>query len=285
MNKKPKRRVFATSWQLFKSCVDFLKANKDLMALPIISLLSSLVMMVLLLGGGIFELSMAKHYDSHFAVGIVLLGIAYFALSFLTIFFNATLIVCAATRLKGEAMTLRQAFGTTSKRIPSLIGWCLVSSVIGLLINALERSHNILETIVAFVIGFSRALCSYFVLPIMVLENMGPIAALKHSVRKFRRNWRRVGSVQMIFLLFFMAVIAGVAAASQLIGYFPVIPVPVIIGVCVLAYLAFMAFSVTLGAVANSAIYLHTLKEVTVPYFDASLLDSVIVRRKGQTVR
>ena len=54
-----------------------------------------------------------------------------------------------------------------------------MTSIIGLIINLLENSHNIIEQIIAVIIGFSWALCSYFVLPILVLGNVGPVTALK----------------------------------------------------------------------------------------------------------
>ena len=54
MSNRPNR--IASSWQLMKKSLSFLANNKDLMILPVISLISTICLLALFLGGGIYEL-------------------------------------------------------------------------------------------------------------------------------------------------------------------------------------------------------------------------------------
>ena len=137
-----------------------------------------------------------------------------------------------------------------------------------------------MEKIIAVIIGFSWALCAYFVLPILVLENVGPITALKRSAQKFKRNWRKVISINVIFFLFFLALAAIFYGLTFILGAIPMPPLKVMVIIGVIAYILLMTFSVTLGAIANCAVYLYIMKNFKTPYFDSNLLSNVIQPRK-----
>jgi hypothetical protein len=276
----------ANSWRLMKSCLLFLSKNKDLMILPILSLITVSFFLALLFGGGIYEIVIHNFNQQSIVVASIISLIAYFILSFIVIFFNATLIACAISRLQGKHVSIRGGFSMAGQHFPQLLGWCLISCVVGLIIKILENSHNVIEKIIAATIGFSWALCSYFVLPILVVENIGPLAAIKQSGQKFKQNWRKVISINLIFFLFFLAVAAIIYGLTVGLAVLPIPSDKEIVVMAVVAYLILMIFGTTLGSIANSALYLYIMKKTDTPYFANALLDQAIVpRRKNKNFK
>ena len=113
----------------------------------------------------------------------------YFCNYFIVVIFNAAMVACVAARMSGGSPTLGDGFRTAAARLPVIIGWALVSASVGLLLRIIEDRSERIGRIAAGLLGMAWTLVSFLVVPILVIENKGPIAALKDSTTLLKKTW------------------------------------------------------------------------------------------------
>jgi len=170
------------------------------------------------------------------------------------------------------------------KGLPQLLGWSLISSTVGILINILENSHNILKDIIGYFLLVTWSMCSYFVLPIMVIEKVGPISALKSGAKLFGRKWKRPAAINVLLFLIMLSIIALIAASMHFSSDIAALcgnnrhVLFVIVGALFLALLIVIFIMKTLNAIVLSVLYLRFVKNESTDNFHDHLLDQLIVK-------
>lgn len=268
-----------SSWELLCNCWTFLGNNKDLIFLPITSLLSNIILIGLFVAGGFFNLVANNFNDTSIVIAIVLTLACYFLLAFTSLFCNSALVACAGARLQSKTLSVSEGLKEAMQHVKPLLGWCFISTLVGLIINALENSHSSIRRIILAIIGFTWSICSYFVLPKLILENKGPIEALKESAQVFKNNWRRVIGINLILSLFFLLVIGFCFAIHAL---FPLLSIPThyIAALAVTTIVLLITVGATLSAVSNTALFLCIMKNQTVPNFNNDILNNAFIERR-----
>jgi hypothetical protein len=76
-----------------------------------------------------------------------------------------------------------------------------------MLLQMMERRLRFLGRFVASIIGMAWTLASFFVVPLLAAENMGPVEALYKSGRIFRKTWGEevVGGFSFGLIFFLLA--------------------------------------------------------------------------------
>ena len=167
-------------------------------------------------------------------VDIILAGTTFFAAYFIIIFFNAALISAAQERLRGGDPNVGSGLSHAAKHIHTIFLWSIIAAVVFLILQYLRsRSRgNIMGQIGTGLLSSGWAMITFFVIPILVTEGVGPIEAMKRSTGLFRATWGRqitanfgFGILQIAVILVAGAITALFTAISPLIG----IPVGVIV--------------------------------------------------------
>lgn len=155
------------------------------------------------------------------ALGIVLLGASYF----IVMFFNAALIATAMERLRGRPQGIGYGISTAAGHIPAILGWALIAATVGLILNAIrDRTDNFLGQIAVSLVGGVWAYMTFFVIPVMVVENLGPIAAIKRSGALLKETWGQQFAANFSFaFIYIAAVIVAVIPAALLFGVSPIL--------------------------------------------------------------
>jgi hypothetical protein len=247
--------TLSRSWQLVKSAWQVLRADTELLVFPIISGIGALLI-ALAFAVPAFLLSAAGGDEVFF---YVLLFLYYLVLYAVTIFSNTALIGAAMIRLRGGNPTLRDGFSVAFSRLGSIAGYALIAATVGVILQALSN-QGALGRIVRSLIGVAWNLVTFLVVPVLVVEDVGPIEAVKRSGALLRRTWGEqiAGGVGMglIFLLFFMAAIlltgAGIGLGVAL-DSIALIVVFAIVGFIVLIALALI--SSALKGIYAAAVY------------------------------
>ncbi|VEG90077.1 DUF6159 family protein [Legionella spiritensis] len=245
------------SWQFLVDCVRFLKKNPDLFVLPLISLAALGGILASLIGysshhfGQILGL-----YDKSPLALLAGLGSLYFILSFIVLYFNASLVTCVMQRLQGNHLSVVRGLRLTLKHTGPLLQWTLISSTVCLLINSLERLHSAIADFLSLIFGFSWAVTTYFVLPVMIAEGKGPIKAFKLSIQLIGKGWRKLLSVNTIFYLILLGV---VIIGYGLLYFFPqfIEVLPINLPVLVFLFVSWLVISKTFNVIFNCALYLN----------------------------
>jgi hypothetical protein len=125
-------------------------------------------------------------------------------------YFNVALVGIASNRLAGGTATLNDGLQIAWERKWSIFQWALLSATVGMVIQALEQKFGFLGRIVIRIIGVAWVLASFFVVPLLAAENMGPVEALSKSGRIFRKTWGEQVTGGFSFgLVFFLLALPG----------------------------------------------------------------------------
>ena len=268
-----------TSWQISKQCWRVLMLDKELLLSPLMSSAAMILVMASfvlpLWGSGMFE---AIEQDPNAAHDPVLIGaylVFYLVSYFVIIYFNSALISCAMIRLRGGNPGIADGFRAANKCLSAIFGWAVVSAIVGMLIRSLEERVGLIGKLVVGFIGIAWAIASYFVIPVIVTENVGPIEALKRSSAIIRKTWGETLTTQVGLSVLVFA--AGLVAAAFFAGGGALMSSDpglgaVLMGLGALWVFAIVMTSATLQAILTSALYLYAADGKVPENFDNQLL-------------
>jgi hypothetical protein len=184
---------FSNTWSLMKSSFAVLQAEKKLLIFPVISalvtllILASFIFPMLVLDKGwiedgiISESTQWYHYVQLFGL--------YYVCYFIMLFFNSATVASAVYVMRGGKPTIGGAVNAVMGRLGPLAAWALIAATIGLILNIIENQSDKIGKIITGLLGMSWTLVSFMVLPILIIENRGPVESLKASISMLRGTW------------------------------------------------------------------------------------------------
>ena len=208
------------SWALVKQSFQVLRADKELMLLPVFSAISCVLVTVTIAAGGFVALTpyiranMAANPNWQPGPALTIGGLFVFYLVnfFLIVFFNTALVGAAGIRLSGGDPTLKDGLRIAWERKGVILQWAVLAATVGIILRLLEERAGWVGKIVIRFIGVAWALASYFVVPVLAFENLGPFDALKRSAHIFRERWgEKVVGGFSFGLIFVLLGLAGLA--------------------------------------------------------------------------
>ena len=281
-------------WGIAKASWAVLKLHPKLLVLPIFSgiafilLIGSIVMSVY---AGATGQRMQQFGDFlervNFEDPIVyaFLFAFYFVCAFIAIFFNAALVFCALEAFAGRTPSLRGGLATAVGRLPQILGWALVSATVGLALNMLQSTLRdrlgFLGSLLGGLLEFAWAVVTYFVVPVLVVDGVGPIEAVKRSSAILKRTWGELiagegglGIISFLLMLpaFLLIALAAVAGAGPVL----VVVVPVVILYIVALSVVFAA----LGAIFRTGTYIYATTGKAPSNMDPALLQAAFRKKE-----
>lgn len=196
----------------------------------------------------------------------------YFCTYFVVIFCNAALVSCALLRFNGQECSLGDGFRAAMSRLPQIAGWALVSASVGLLLKIIENAHEKAGYWIAAIIGTAWSIMTYFVVPILVVDKVGPIKAVKESTSLIKRTWGEAlaGKMGIGLFLFLLALVIFVPLfiLAFLLGQAGQAVMIIMLVVIGLAFLFYMALSAALNTVFMTAVYQYAANDKVPEGFD-----------------
>ena len=265
------------TWSLMGASWDILKQDKTLLLFPLLSGLSCLVVLTS------FAIPMwltgAWEPPEHDATQVqqilyyATLFLFYLVNYFVITFFNTAIVSCAVLRMVGGQPTVADGFREAVSRLPQIAGWALVSATVGLILRIIEDRSEKIGRIVAGLLGMAWTVVTYLVVPIIVVERKGPIAALKGSTAMLKKTWgeQLVGnfSFGLVFTL-----LALPAILLVVLGFFSGSGLAIIlcIGLAAVYMLALSLIQSGLQSIFQAAVYLYSRDGSEPGGFPAGLL-------------
>jgi len=271
----------ARTWSLMSECWQVLKQDKSLVLFPLISGVCCL----LLLASFAVPLYMTGAWEPPGHDATTQRQVAYYGTLFafyvanylIVVFFNAAIVACAAVRMGGGDPTLADGLRAAAARLPVIAGWALVSATVGLILRIIEDRSDKIGQIVAGLLGMAWTVVSFLVVPILVIENKGPIAALKDSTVLLKKTWgeQLVGNFSFGMIFFMLAI---PAFALVILGFYLGGAVGGITCVVLAAiYLIVLALvQSALQAIFQTALYLYARDGHVPAGFRAEVLESAL---------
>lgn len=206
--------------ELAKASWQVLKADKELVVLPILSLVATIAVAASFLAPIVLR-GDAGALENPDGLTYVMLFAAYVVLAFITIFFNAALVHAANERLEGGDPTVGSALRGALLRVGRILPWAIVSATVSVILQAVRERGGVVSQIAASIAGLAWSLVTFLVLPVLVIENIGVTDAIKRSGSLFKRTWGENVAAQVGFgLLGFVVAIPAIllAAAAFALG-------------------------------------------------------------------
>ncbi|MBI3930194.1 MAG: hypothetical protein HY319_31950 [Armatimonadetes bacterium] len=214
------------AWELARTCFQVLRSQRSLALFPVLSgALSALVGLVFAI-----PVSLAKNWEALAPLAPVILFLFYFTSCAVVLFSNTALLHCAHGYFRGEPCSAGEGISRALGQLDRILSWAAIGGVVGVSANWLEKRGRLGEWLASFVGGL-WSVVTFFALPVMVLENVGPVQAIKRSKEILERTWG--GALQVHYGLSALAnlaaavgvlwAIACVALAVHLHSYLPVI--------------------------------------------------------------
>jgi hypothetical protein len=282
---------FKASWLLLKESWRFLRADSELLLVPVVAtilmvfLFACLIITVLLTGPTLSNMS-----NSVAAVqGFLFVTGSYIITAFVVALAQAMVSHTVHTRAHGSDAHFWQSFGVAVHRAPTLFVWALITATVGLVLRALSKRSQWLGQILAGLLGAAWGLMTYFVVPAMILDKKSAVSALKHSAAVFKQTWGESLitniSLSLIFLLMHL-VVAIVAFGLIMLGISYAIPLAFVITVIVYVVWLFAAIAIeqVLKAIVTTLLYEYATTTTPPQNFNATLLGSILARQKPQVV-
>ena len=274
-------------WTLSKQSWAVVKSDKSLLAFPIISVVAAIITMIIFFGGGA---AMAVAIGSPWgALPLVIIG-AYL-LTVVGVFSSVALASCATEALEGRDTTVGQGIRAARGRMKVIFAWAAVALFVGALIAVIqsllqEVAGGIVSAIFGGLAGFAWAVATFFVIPVIALDGLGPKEALKTSAHVVKERWGEgvVGSSAIGLITFFVAmlpaivmmVLGFVLAGSSAVGG------GLLITIGVLVFVIAMLFQSTITAVFRVALYRYATEGDVIGGFDREALESAFVPKKSR---
>jgi hypothetical protein len=180
------------SWQLVQASWNVLRSDRELLVLPAVSGVATAI-----LGGGFLALAMgsgaieALRAGPGPVLGSFYAGIFvwYILQYFIVFFFNTALVAAALARLNGGDPTLKEALALAASRSGQIFGYAVISATVGVLLRAVAERLGLIGRIMEGVIGLAWTAATFLVVPVLVVEGVGPVAAIQRSASLLRRSW------------------------------------------------------------------------------------------------
>jgi hypothetical protein len=275
---------FTRGWRIARSSWAVLKSHPSLTIFPVISGLALIAVTALLsvpiIFGAAVGASVQLSDQAMKTYGYVALFIWYFVCTFVIVFCNAALISSALQVFTGRRTSVRYGMAAAGRRCPQILGWSFVAATVGVLLRGLQSvatdKLGFVGDLAAAVVEGVWSVATYFAVPVVVVEGLGPINAVKRSSSILRRTWGEslagsagLGFVNFLFLLPFFGLLALVVTGigGEMLRW-------TFATMLVVYGLAATAIFAALNTIFRAAVYNYATTGAAPTHIDSALLQS-----------
>jgi hypothetical protein len=222
-------------------------------------------------------------------LGVVVAFLFYLVQYFVIFFANTALVGAAMIRLQGGDATVGDGFRIAAQRVGPIFGYALISATVGMILRAIANRGGVAGQIAALLFGLAWNLATYLVVPVLVVENVGPIRAVERSAALLKRTWGEqivgnLGIGAVFGLLTFAVLIVGVpliglaAAAKSIV---------LVAGAIVLVVLALALLGLVGGALSGiyqAAVYRYAATGRTDSGFRPELVQGAFRPKRASSI-
>lgn len=256
------------SWELVKASYAVLRQDREMLLFPLLSMIGTIIVTILfiipLATTGIFETASTEEglSNAQSITALVITFLFYFVTYTIIIFSNVAIVGMAMMRLRGEDPTVQDGFRIASEHVNAILGYAAISATVGMILNAIRgNDRNIIGQIAAGLLGTAWNLITFLVIPVLVIEGVGPIDAIKRSGTLLKSTWGEnvVGTFAMGIISFLVMLAAGIVVGLPLFliasatnsGFV----IALAVGVILLMFVAIGLFFSALNSIFTAALY------------------------------
>lgn len=247
------------SWQLTKASWGVLRADRELLVFPLISFLALVVVAIsfavpfFFVGG--FTTASGDYNPAAIVVGFLFYVVAY-SVAF---FFNTGLIGAAMMRLDGSDPTVRDGLRIATDRLPAIVGYAVIAATVGMVLRVIAERAGFIGQIVIGLVGFAWSVATFLVVPVLVVEKVGPITAIKRSGALLGKTWgeQLLGGIGIGLAVGLATLVIAVVGAVAVMALFALSSALGVVGIVALAAVvgAIILVGAALSGIYTAAVY------------------------------
>ena len=267
--------TFSASWELVKASFRVLKADKELMIFPIISSIGLVIVTLSFFVPSIFA---GLFSENNWGIMSFVVAFLYYIVQYAVIFFFSTALVGAAMiRLKGGDPTVKDGFRIAFSRFGAIMGYAVIAATVGMILKAIAKKGG-LGKMISSILGFGWSVATFLVVPVLAVEGLGPIEAIKRSVSHLRRSWGEqiVGNfgIGAVFaLVFILTILLYIPIMWLVVTYIQTTWVIILTGILMVLFLMIIGLvQSTLSGVYTAAVYQFATTGESSGFFDENLV-------------
>jgi len=271
----------SNGWKIAMSSFAVLKKNKQLIIFPVLSGIS----MVLIMGAIVLSILSSAGWDpanididtQDKATQYLFVFLFYLVNYFIVVFFNMALIHCVKLYLQGEEVSLQAGLKFSFSRIGVIFSWAIFAATVGTILRIIQENSGWIGKIISGFLGIVWGITTFFVVPVIAYENMGPIKAFKRSTELMKQKWgESLAATFSLGLIQFLALLVVAIPTWILIVY-----VDPFIGIALGLLMAFIIMAIISAAEAIfiSLVYQGINGDVQ-EHFDQQTIDGLFVKKK-----
>ncbi len=266
------------SWELVKTSWQILSHDRKLLVFPVLSGIVTILVVAsfflpLLVSGFILG-----ETGGFIPVNFILLLVFYVLSYFAAIFFNAALVSCVHARLQGRETSLGDGISHAMRHLGAILAWAVLAATVGVILRAIGERAGLVGKLVIGLVGGAWSLVTMFVVPVIVIEDVGLADAIRNSVALFRKTWgESIAGPVSIGLIF------GAVALLAVLGVLAVAFTGVLAAL-VAAVVLFILLVVVLGVVSSAmqgifvvALYLYARTGTVPPPFGREMVEQAFL--------
>lgn len=255
-----------------------LKENKQLIIFPILSGISMILIMgsfatVLLANAGWNPDNLEEYNSVTYFLTLLLFYVVNY---FIVVFFNMALVHCTRLYFRGEEVTIEKGLRFSLSRIGAIFSWALFAGTVGAILKIIQEESGWIGRIITGILGVVWSIATFFVVPVIAYENLGPIGAFKRSAGMMKQKWGESLGATFSFNLIYILAFIVVGAPLYLIGA----SIHPIAGIA-LAVLGIFFISAVFSAAQTifvSAVY-HNINGDPVKHYNQQMIDNLFEKK------
>lgn len=276
------------SFRLVKASIQVLMANSDLLIYPILSAFG-LLLVLAVFTGTIFAVNgfdLDAVANSSFGFRFAAFFLFYFVTYTVIIFANTALVGAVMLMLDGGQPTVGNGFRIAKDHIQYILGYALLMATVGMIFRWIFQfggfagrliGPTIRRMVLASVFGLAWHLVTYLVVPVLVVEGIGPIGALRRSSHLLKKTWgEQIAGNMSIWLLFsfplFLVIAAGYPLAASAVKNSSETYAIFVLYLYIMAGLTLFLIKSTLEAIFSAVVYRYAVEGLPAEGFDESLM-------------
>jgi MFS family permease len=174
------------SFRLVRQSYRILMQDSELMFLPFIAGLITLAAgFGIVYAFGVFQRS-ADEIQAEEIVPLFLFCVLAYGIG---IFFQAAVVAGATERLRGGDPTMRSAIAAAWRRVGTIAIWAVIAATIGVILDAIHERAGWLGKIVTSLLGWAWSFATFFIVPVLVLEQHSVGDSFDRSYAIFKKTW------------------------------------------------------------------------------------------------
>ncbi len=273
-------------WELTKKSWSVVRSQRSLLVFTLISVAAAIVCAAVFfgIGAGLIWIT-----DSPW-LGLPLVIIGIYAVIVIGVFCSVGLSACTAHVLAGQPTSVAEGIAAARSRIRQILAWAAVQLVVGALISALQAAlRNGVGPLISGIVGglanLAWTIATFFVIPSIALDGVGPREALKTSTQLIRTRWGEglVGSAAISIIAFVLGVLPGVIliGLGVAVGASSEILMVLLITLGLLVIAATALVQTTIATVFKVALYQFATESQMLGPFSADELQHAFVPQRG----